>query len=203
MSDLTIQQLLFRFAAFVLVAPVHGLALAAAARWRGDPGPWRDGRLSVNPVPHLDVVGTVTATLFSIGWIRPMPLDVGRHRARRIDAVIVPALALAVNLVFALAVLALRPAITAAVPGEASASALLLVNAVVRANIWFVAVNVLPLPPFSAGLTWLAFPRLTLPRYETIAKYAGVGILVLAVAVDLQRAVRPWANWLGSLVGLS
>ena len=72
MIDYSLQQLGLRLAAYVFIGTVHGFAVAASAVALGDEGPRHDGRLSVNPLAHLDVIGTASGVLFSAGWIRPI-----------------------------------------------------------------------------------------------------------------------------------
>src|SRR5258707_9304630 len=73
--DLTLQQLVLRLIAYVFIAAVHGLAVAAVAVALGDQGPRYDGRLRVSPLAHLDIIGTAAGVLFSAGWIRPIAID--------------------------------------------------------------------------------------------------------------------------------
>ena len=89
--DFSLQQLVLRFIAIVFIAALHGFAVAAAACALGDPGPRHDGRLSLNPLAHMDVVGTASGVLFSVGWIRPIAVDPGELGVGRIGLLIVVA----------------------------------------------------------------------------------------------------------------
>src|SRR5258708_35300327 len=82
--DLTLQQLVLRLIAYVFIAAVHGLAVAAVAVAMGDQGPRYDGRLRLNPLAHLDIIGTASGALFSVGWIRPIAIDPLELRLGRI-----------------------------------------------------------------------------------------------------------------------
>jgi hypothetical protein len=55
--DLSLDQLLIRAGACVIIVTIHGAALAAIARALGDRGPQFDERLTLNPVSHLDILG--------------------------------------------------------------------------------------------------------------------------------------------------
>ena len=63
-NELPLQQLVLRLAAMVIIAGVHGIAVAATAVALGDPGPRYDGRLRLNPFIHLDLLGTASGVLF-------------------------------------------------------------------------------------------------------------------------------------------
>jgi hypothetical protein len=56
--DYTLQQIVLRLLAMVFIA-VHGVAVAGTACALGDPGPRYDGRLTANPLAHLDVLGSL------------------------------------------------------------------------------------------------------------------------------------------------
>ena len=73
--DLTLNQLVLRLVAMVAIAAVHGLAVAGAAVALGDPGPRHDGRFTLNPLAHLDLLGATSGVLFSVGWIKPVAID--------------------------------------------------------------------------------------------------------------------------------
>ena len=98
MPDLTLQQLVLRLIAYVFIAAVHGFAVAAVAIAMGDQGPRYDGRLRFNPVTHLDIIGTASGVLFSVGWIRPIAIDPVQLRLGRVGLVIVVAAGAAATL---------------------------------------------------------------------------------------------------------
>src|SRR3989442_1120007 len=111
----------------------HELAHGAVASAFGDPTAARAGRLTLNPIPHIDPFGTVILPgllyLFShgaflFGYARPVPVDFGRLRHPRRDAVLVALAGPATNLALATVsafVLCLLPP-----PRSASGSATLL-----------------------------------------------------------------------------
>jgi len=95
----------------ILVAVVfHEVAHGAVAYAFGDPTAARAGRLTLNPIPHIDPFGTVilpgllylfTHGAFLFGYARPVPVDFGRLRHPRRDAVLVALAGPATNLVLA------------------------------------------------------------------------------------------------------
>jgi Zn-dependent protease len=94
---------------FLLVSLVlHELAHAYVATWLGDPSPRADGRLSFNPIVHLDPLGSamfVITALFSpfiFGWAKPVMVRPGFFRRPQLDMALVAAAGPATNLLLAL-----------------------------------------------------------------------------------------------------
>lgn len=61
--------------ALLLAIDIHEFAHAWAAEKLGDPTPRINGRLTLNPLAHLDPVGTLALLLFRLGWGKPVPID--------------------------------------------------------------------------------------------------------------------------------
>jgi Zn-dependent protease len=179
MMDLTLQQLALRIAAFAFVATVHGVAVAAMAVALGDPGPRHDGRLGINPLAHLDIVGTVSGVLWPAGWIRPIVIDPAVLRTGSIGLVIVVAAGFAATVASAVALRLARPFILPLLPDTASSTAFALIELVVEYSAVFALVNVLPLPPLTGAHLLVAAVPACRKVLITIAPYAGI---VLAAA---------------------
>ena len=74
MFDLTLAGLLTRLVVLLPIIAVHGFFLCLAARLLGDDGPSQDGRLTLNPLVHLDMLGALAFLAFGVGWITPLKL---------------------------------------------------------------------------------------------------------------------------------
>jgi hypothetical protein len=81
--DLTIQLVVLRLVAGVLMVTVHGMAIAAAAVLLGDKGPRYDGRLTLLPTRHIDFVGLGSIMLSGFGWSRPVAIETAQLRFGR------------------------------------------------------------------------------------------------------------------------
>lgn len=200
LSDASLPQLLLRFAAFLVAAGVHGWALARAARWQGDAGPKHDGRETPNPLPHLGLLGTVSAVLFSLPWIKPVVPDPAALRRARLGPVLLVLAALAANLAFAALLSGSRQAIVALVPADAGRAALIVVEALVEANLWLVAVAALPAPPFTLGLLWTLGGLVSRDRWLRLSGPFAAVAFAAAVAFDLRPVLRPVFDVLGTIV---
>lgn len=151
--------LVFRAVAFLLALSAHELAHGLVSVKLGDPTPRWARRLTLNPLAHLDPVGTlvfvftsVTAPLtgFAIGWAKPVPVDPRYYRDPRRGLTLVglagPTANLALAFLFALPVrLGLLPETTTHGPLET----FLAVNIVV--NVGLAAFNLLPVPPLDGS----------------------------------------------------
>jgi Zn-dependent protease len=87
--DFTLSQLLMRACAVLLVSTLQGWAMAMAAGALGDAGPEHDGRLTIDPLRHVDMLGGAVALIFSIGWARWMAVDPRALRHGRFDLLLV------------------------------------------------------------------------------------------------------------------
>ncbi len=76
----TLKDLVIGFVAVVIVAYPRELIKGLVAYKLGDPTPKEAGRLSLNPLIHLDPIGTTTFILFEFGWSRPVPVRFWRLR---------------------------------------------------------------------------------------------------------------------------
>lgn len=200
LSDTSLPQLLLRLATFLVAAGLHGWTLARAARWQGDPGPKHDGRETTNPLPHLGLLGTVSAVLFMLPWIKPIVPDPAELRRARVGPAVAAVAALAANLAFAALLTGGRQAIVALVPADAGRAALLVVEALVEANLWLVAVAALPVPPFTAGLLWTVGGLVSRERWLRLAGPFAAALFAAAVAFDLQPVLRPVVDVLATIV---
>jgi Zn-dependent protease len=198
--DLSLQQLVLRFIAYVFIAAVHGLAVAAVAVALGDIGPRHDGRLRVNPLAHLDVIGTACGVLFSVGWARPIAIDPAELRSGRAGLVIVVVAGAAATLAGAVALRLVRPLLLPLLPDTPSATAFRLIEIIGELSVWFALFNLLPLPPLTgAHLLTAAVPAWgkTIVRFEA---YAGVGVAVVALTGLFTKALGPAFRLLGAIV---
>lgn len=72
--------MIFRIPALLIALTVHEYAHARAAVWLGDYTPRYAGRLTLNPVAHLDPLGLIMLWLFKFGWAKPVPINPNNFR---------------------------------------------------------------------------------------------------------------------------
>jgi Zn-dependent protease len=161
MDDLTLVQRIAVWALpLVFAVTVHEAAHGWVADRLGDSTARRLGRITLNPLPHIDLLGTIlvpllmlTFTGFLIGWAKPVPVAVERLGHPKRDMAIVAAAGPAVNLLMALlwslillvAHNLVHSLSTVAIP------LLLMSIAGIFINLVLMAINLLPVPPLDGG----------------------------------------------------
>lgn len=188
MIDFSLQQLVLRFFAYVFIAAVHGLAVAATAYALGDPGPRHDGRLRMNPLHHLDIIGTACGVLFSLGWIRPIAVDPACLRGGRAALVVVVGAGAVATLLGAVVLRLVRPSLLPLLPDTAAATAFAIIEIIGELSVWFAVANVLPLPPLTGEhLVTAVVPgwRKALPDIHLYAAIAWVLLGATGVVVKV------------------
>lgn len=87
--------------ALLIALSVHEAAHAWAADRLGDPNPRLDGRLSLNPLRHLDPIGTLMLVIFHFGWGKPVAFDPFNLRRPKRDAALISLAGPTANLILA------------------------------------------------------------------------------------------------------
>ncbi len=174
--------------AFVLIAiPLlyaiifHELAHGWVAYRCGDPTAKSLGRLSLNPIKHLDPMGTIMLFIFGFGWAKPVPVNFNQLRNRRMGMVLVASAGIIANMILAFSALFLYRLLS---PAPSSMPAQLLYY-FAKINIILAAFNLIPLPPLDGSKILMGFasPRIQnyLFRIERYGFFIIIGLLYLGV----------------------
>lgn len=199
------------FQTILLVAPVllfsviaHEVAHGYAALSQGDPTAQSLGRLSWNPIRHIDPFMTVLMPVmmlvasggnFVLGGAKPVPVDPSRFRNYRIGDIIVSLAGVFTNLLIALAAVpliwvlgALGRGVPAAAPSAAILQAMLVIA--VQLNWVLIAFNLIPIPPLDGShVVQQLLPRRLAHYYVRIGRF---GLLILIAILVYGGGVLSW-----------
>jgi Zn-dependent protease len=178
---------------------IHELAHGWVAFRMGDPTAKMMGRLTLNPLKHLDPIGTAMLFIFGFGWAKPVPVNLGLVRNTRMGMIWVSAAGIIANLLLAfLAVLLLR-----LLSQPSSGSVGLLLYYLAQINIMLASFNLIPIPPLDGSKILMGFlperAGYLLARLEPYGFFIIIGLLYLG-ALD---PVIHFFRWIIlSLIGL-
>jgi Zn-dependent protease len=150
--DLTLPVVLARGVVLLPLAALYGASLCHAARLLGDAGPTQDGRGTLNPFAHIDLVGALAFVAFGIGWIKPLSITPTALKGGLIGIVgVVLSGTLVLVLLATVAAMLLPQAGRLESLSAAQMLGFVLIT-LCRDSIGFALFNLLPVPPLSAGL---------------------------------------------------
>jgi Zn-dependent protease len=185
----------------IFAITLHEAAHGYAARHFGDPTAWQAGRISINPLRHVDLVGTIivpamilllSAGSFLFGWAKPVPVNFGRLRHPKQDMLWVAAAGPGVNLLMALGWgLLLKMAVAMPVHGYSQAMAEM-ARVGININGVLMVLNLLPLPPLDGGRIAVSLlPHRQAAQFSQIEPYGMVILLALLFTGVLETILGP------------
>jgi Zn-dependent protease len=180
---------------------VHESAHAWTALRQGDSTAQRLGRISLNPLVHIDVIGTVVLPLVMIftqvpllGWAKPTPVDPRCFRNLRRGQIVVSGAGPLSNLLLALLFTALLFVAVRVLPGPLREQPIVVFLSMgVQLNVLLAVFNLVPLPPLDGShvVEW-ALPNGMGHRYMAmIAPYGGFILLALVMSGALFTVLSP------------
>jgi Zn-dependent protease len=173
-------------AAFVILSVLllysvifHELAHGWVAYKLGDSTAKWLGRLTLNPIKHLDPIGSLMLLVFGFGWAKPVPINLENIPNRRLGLILVSSAGIVANIICAfIAILLLK--VVAPAPSGMTEQILYLFA---RINIMLAAFNLIPIPPLDGskilmGLTSEAVRRF-LVQIEPFGFFIVIGLLYI------------------------
>ncbi|MEK7185413.1 MAG: site-2 protease family protein [Patescibacteria group bacterium] len=180
---------IFQIAILIMSVVVHEVSHGFAAYKLGDPTAKYEGRLSLNPLKHLDPFGSVILPIllaisqagFIIGWAKPVPVNTYNLRNQRWGEAIVAAAGPLSNIIIAIIFgLAIRFALGGGM--IIGSSAVLEVTAlIVFINLLLAVFNLVPIPPLDGSKILFAFLPERVRRYREIFENYGFFIVLIFI----------------------
>ena len=192
--DLT--SILIGFAIVIVSLTIHEAAHAWTADKLGDPTARLLGRVSLNPIVHIDPIGTILLPLVSVfsglpllGWAKPVPVNISRLRHHRRDFMIVAAAGPISNFLQALVIaVAFRLAYQ---PGDTDMLIAILWKAV-ETNLLLAFFNLIPIPPLDGGNVLAGLvPESAARVLDQVRQFGFIALYALMLSGILSQLILP------------
>ena len=201
---MNIQEIITTAPPFLFALTIHEVAHGYVAYRFGDPTAKSLGRLTLNPLKHLDLIGTLAFFLIKIGWAKPVPVDPRYFQNPRQDMIWVSLAGPGVNLALAVVSALLAKVIILVSPGLPGGIIMPLLQMTVASiwiNIMFGVFNLVTIPPLDGSKILLGVlpPKMAYAcsRFE---RYGFIILLGLFYTGILPRLIMPIISFAQNLI---
>ena len=180
---------LLRIPALLLAITFHEFAHGYAAYRLGDPTAKNYGRLSLNPIKHLDPLGTIALLFIGFGWAKPVPINPIYFKDQKKGTALVGLAGPLANLILAfISLILFKMFFNTIYILDASSDVFLqhmgrnfiiMLNYVLMYNIWLAVFNLIPIPPLDGSKIFISVmpPRI----HYNILRYESYGQVILLI----------------------
>ncbi len=183
--------ILYRLPAIFIAFSFHEFAHAYVAYKLGDPTPKNEGRLTLDPFTHIDILGFILLLFMGFGWAKPVRVNPGNFKNRRRDDILVsmsgPLTNLALGIIF-LCIKYFIPVYNDVFNG--------IINSVIYINILLAMLNILPIPPLDG---YHILKNIFFYRHEVafwkFERYGFLIMLLLIITNTLSAIIVPMVNF--------
>lgn len=210
--------ILMMLPALILALTVHEYSHARMADKLGDPTPENQGRLTLNPLAHLDPMGTICLLFAGFGWGKPVQINPSYFRNPAKDNMKVALAGPVSNFILAFILFVILALLTMFAPDLnmiVAAPTLAKVWGIISEIVFYAAFlnislgvfNLLPVPPLDGSKIFAYFLRGKAREFlYTLEKYSGIIIMILFITEIPSYIVTPLVGWIAegmlTLIGL-
>lgn len=195
-GDINLQDIIIRTIAVLVAIIPHEMAHGYAAYLCGDETAKNDGRLSLNPLHHLDPIGTICLIFFKFGWAKPVMINPNNFRDRKKGTFFVSIAGVLTNFILAIISVIIMKHI------KLNDFVFELFMNIFWFNIVLGVFNLIPIPPLDGSKLLFSFLP---PKYEyyliKYEKYGYIILLLLIMSNNLDKILIPMVNFMINLIG--
>lgn len=181
-GNLDIASLLYRLPAILISLSFHEWAHAYAAYRAGDPTARNLGRMTINPLNHIDPIGFICLLLFRFGWAKPVPVNPRNFNNFKRDNIMVSLAGIITN--FGLTVVSTLCLYIYLFAGGNNLPILQIIQNFLYINLALMIFNLIPIPPLDGShvLETLLMHKLGPRPFEFLHRYGQVILIVLLLS---------------------
>jgi Zn-dependent protease len=158
---------------------IHELAHGWVAYRMGDPTAKDAGRLTLNPIKHLDPIGTAMLFIFGFGWAKPVPVNFNHFHNTRLGLILVSSAGIVANMIFAFFAVLFLHLLSPSPEGSIG----LFLYYLAQINIMLASFNLIPIPPLDGSKILMGFMperlQYAFSRLEPFGFFIIIGLLYL------------------------
>lgn len=176
--------------AALLAITFHEFSHGLAAYCMGDKTAKLNGRMSLNPLRHIDIVGIICLVVFRFGWAKPVPVDMRRFKRPRLGMAVCALAGPVSNVVMAFVALVLGAVCLIFSDTAVGYWLFIFFNQLAVINVCLGIFNIIPIPPLDGSKVLFSFlpPRI----YYRLMRYERYGMIILVLILISGVA----GNWL-------
>ncbi len=198
-----VQQLVILAPPFLFALTFHELAHGYVAWKLGDPTAKNEGRLTMNPIKHIDPIGVIAFFIMKIGWAKPVPVNPGYFKDPRMGMLIValagPLANVGIAIVSALLVKILL--LVHGIPIFILKPLFGMLVSSVWINVMLAVFNCLPIPPLDGSKVLMGLlPPDAARKYAQFERYGFIVLLVLFYAGLIDKVIMPIISFANTLL---
>lgn len=178
---------------------LHEIAHGLVSTWLGDPTPKRQGRLSLNPLKHLDPLGTICLIFFHVGWAKPVVVNPDYYKNKRKGMALVALAGPLTN--FLLAIVSIILMVIIIITNAYASIFIVIYNFLLYfavINLGLGLFNLIPIPPLDGSRILGAF--LKEDTYQQYMKYEKYGFFIISILLALSSLRGNGTSFISELV---
>ncbi|MCD8248634.1 MAG: site-2 protease family protein [Lachnospiraceae bacterium] len=184
-----LQSILYVIPGAMIAIILHECAHGWVSDQLGDPTPRASGRLSLNPLNHFDLMGTLCLLIFHMGWAKPVPINPRYYRDQKKGVILVSLAGPVTNFILAFLSLLIYGLLLLYAPVDSSLwnTVILIVYYSAIINIGLGVFNLIPVPPLDGSHVLEELIPAVARFYQRYRLYDSLILVVLLVSGALSR----------------